>query len=125
MNDPTYPCPCCGYIVFEQGPGSYDICKICFWEDDLSQLRLPTTTGANHVNLIEAQANYAQDGVCEIRLRAYVRPPKESERRDPDWRPINEGIDNIEEYIRGADYANTYPKDRTVLYYWRSSYWRR
>jgi hypothetical protein len=34
-----YPCPCCGYLMFYEGPGSYDICKICFWEDDLSQLR--------------------------------------------------------------------------------------
>lgn len=23
-----YPCPCCGYLVFEEGPGSYDICPI-------------------------------------------------------------------------------------------------
>jgi len=30
----TYPCPCCGYLVFTEPPGSYDICSICFWEDD-------------------------------------------------------------------------------------------
>ena len=34
-----YPCPCCVYLMFGAPPGSYDICKICFWEDDLSQLR--------------------------------------------------------------------------------------
>ncbi|WP_248129036.1 CPCC family cysteine-rich protein [Pseudomonas sp. W2Aug9] len=26
-----FTCPCCGYAVFEEHPGSYDICPICFW----------------------------------------------------------------------------------------------
>ncbi|WP_241494482.1 CPCC family cysteine-rich protein [Pseudomonas asplenii] len=30
-----FTCPCCGYAVFEEPPGSHDICPICFWEDDL------------------------------------------------------------------------------------------
>jgi rubrerythrin len=34
-----YPCPGCGYLVFDEPPGSYEICPICFWEDDLAQLR--------------------------------------------------------------------------------------
>ncbi|MGW7410740.1 CPCC family cysteine-rich protein, partial [Streptomyces sp. NPDC054833] len=29
-----YPCPCCGYLVLEDGPGWYEICRICRWEDD-------------------------------------------------------------------------------------------
>ncbi|MBO0846033.1 MAG: hypothetical protein J2P22_11530 [Nocardioides sp.] len=37
-----YPCPCCGYLVFDEEPGSYDICAVCGWEDDLSQLRFAT-----------------------------------------------------------------------------------
>ncbi len=37
----NYPCPCCGYLVFTEPPGSYTICPICFWEDDISQLRFP------------------------------------------------------------------------------------
>jgi hypothetical protein len=55
-----YPCPCCGYLVFEEEPGSYDICPICFWEDDLSQLRwLDSAGGANRPSLIEAQVTFA------------------------------------------------------------------
>ena len=30
-----YKCPCCGYFTFEDKPnGNYDICPVCFWEDD-------------------------------------------------------------------------------------------
>jgi hypothetical protein len=35
--------------------GSYDICPICGWEDDVSQLRFPRMHGANKVSLIEGQ----------------------------------------------------------------------
>lgn len=84
-----YPCPCCGYLVFEDSPGSYDICPICFWEDDLSQLRFQRTTGANHVSLVEAQRNYAREGVCELRFRSNVRAPTATDIRDPDWRPFD------------------------------------
>ena len=40
-----YPCPCCGYLMFNEEPGSYDICEVCGWEDDLSQLRFATVAG--------------------------------------------------------------------------------
>jgi hypothetical protein len=26
-------CPCCGYYTLD-GRGGYDICPVCFWEDD-------------------------------------------------------------------------------------------
>ena len=108
------PCPCCGYLVFDEPPGSYDICPICSWEDDLSQLRFPVTTGANHVSLIDAQRNYARDGVCESRLHSHVRQPKDSDVRDPQWRPIDERKDNLERPIDGVEYGSTYPPDGTL-----------
>src|SRR4051812_44523441 len=30
----NYPCPCRGHLVFEEGPGSYEIGPICFWDED-------------------------------------------------------------------------------------------
>jgi hypothetical protein len=121
-----WPCPCCGYLVFDEPPGSYDICPICFWEDDLSHLRFMRTRGANHVSLIEAQQNYAVFGACEQRVKPFVRPPQPDERRDPEWRPVNVEADNIEDPIPGFDYGRSYPKkDDAVLYYWRATYWRR
>jgi hypothetical protein len=120
-----YPCPCCGYLVFEQPPGSSDICPICFWEDDLSQLRFPTAGGgANRPSLLEAQRAFAQIGAVEARLREHVRSPGPSDARDPLWRPLDPLVDQIEEALDGVDYGLTYPSDPTTLYYWRPTYWR-
>lgn len=119
MSTSKYPGPCCGYLVFSQSPGSYSYCLICAWEDDIVQLRFPTVTGANRVSLIEAQKKFARDGVCNLRLRSYVRPPQKSDLRDPNWHPIDESVDNIEKHISGIDYGKTYLDDWTQYYYWR------
>ena len=119
-----YPCPCCGYLVFDEPPGSYDICPICFWEDDLSQLRFPRTTGANHVSLLEAQGNFIKEGVCELGFSSNVRAPTASDLRDPQWHPFDVSTDKVEEQVEGMEYGDTYPDDTTELYYWRDNYWR-
>ena len=34
-----YACPCCSYYTFEEKPsGTYYICPVCYWEDDIVQL---------------------------------------------------------------------------------------
>ena len=114
-----YPCPCCGYVTLQDGPGGYDICPICFWEDDLSQLRFPTGTGANKVSLIEAQNNFEAFGACERRLIEHVRKPTEEDRRAPGWRKLNANVDKIEVPEPGRDYGTSYPENSTELYYWR------
>jgi len=54
-----YPCPCCGNIVHDQPPGSYSICPVCTWEDDIIQLRWPDYSGgANGPSLIAAQSSF-------------------------------------------------------------------
>lgn len=54
-----YPCQCCGYLVFDEEPGSHDICEVCGWEDDLSQLRFATMGGgANQADLIASQQQF-------------------------------------------------------------------
>jgi rubredoxin len=48
-----YACSCCGYLTLdEQPPGTFDICPVCWWEDDPVQfddpdyqLRGPVTSG--------------------------------------------------------------------------------
>src|SRR5436190_23116503 len=52
MSDAAaYPCPVCGYLVFDEPPGSYAICPICFWEDDAIQLGFPLMGGgANSIS---------------------------------------------------------------------------
>ncbi|WP_342746937.1 CPCC family cysteine-rich protein [Streptomyces aidingensis] len=86
----SYPCPCCGHRVLDAMPGSYEICPVCFWEDDHVQFRWPTMPGgANKVSLVEAQRNYQEFGASDQLGRRYVRPPAEDEPLDPAWRPID------------------------------------
>lgn len=81
-----YTCPCCGHFSFADAPGSYEICPICFWEDDLLQLCFPDARGgANAVSLIEAQVNFVQWGACERRFREQVRPPTIEDEKDERW----------------------------------------
>jgi len=127
MDSQKYPCPCCGYRVFQRQPGHHEKCPICLWEDDLAQLRFPRLPGsANHVSLEQGQHNYAEIGTAERRYRGEGRTPFDEETRESSWRPLDPARDNVEEPQRGIDYADSYPlSDTTVLYYWRSTYWRR
>jgi hypothetical protein len=122
-----YPCPCCGYRVFERQPGGHETCPICGWEDDLAQLRFPLMPGsANTECLQQAQENYAAYGACARSRRLEVRRPFADESRDGEWRPLDERRDNVEQPSRGVAYGDSYPlDDTTVLYYWRATYWRR
>ncbi len=90
-----YTCPCCGYkTLHEKPPGTYDICPICFWEDDPVQFDDPSYEGgANHpVSLRQAQRNFREFGAVERRLLEHIRKPTLSDERDPEWRPFTEGI---------------------------------
>lgn len=121
-DEASFPCPCCGYLVFSEEPGSDEICPICFWEDDISQLRFPTRGGgANRPSLQEAQMSFQKCGACEERLVEHVRPVRPNDARDPLWRPLDAGRDASEIPQPGVDYGNTYPPDSAALYYWRRS----
>ncbi len=114
-----YPCPCCGHLVYRDQPGSYDICPVCFWEDDLVQLRWPDYGGgANRPSLIEAQENYRLVGASEPRLLDHVRAANPSEPLDPHWRRFDPTRDRVEERLPGVDYGKTYADDSASYYYW-------
>ncbi len=83
-----YACPCCGYKTFIEKPnGSYDICNVCFWEDDPVQLNDPDYEGgANRVSLRQGQLNYEKIGACEEDMIKHVRKPSNEEARDKNWR---------------------------------------
>jgi Cysteine-rich CPCC len=73
-------CPCCGSLTLESDEGDYEICPVCFWEDDPVQLRDPTYEGgANAVSLEQARRNYRQHGASEQRFKDDVRPPTPEE----------------------------------------------
>ena len=58
----------------------YDICEVCFWEDDPSQRDDETDgDGANKVSLRDARINYQRFGACEEAMLCHVRKPKPDE----------------------------------------------
>lgn len=75
-----FPCPCCGHRTLNEPPGSFEICAVCFWEDDQIQPRwLDRSGGANLVCLIEAQKRFVAYGAVETRFEGRVRAPSSTE----------------------------------------------
>ncbi|WP_204745162.1 CPCC family cysteine-rich protein [Glycomyces paridis] len=101
--------------------GSHGICPVCGWEDDLAQLRWPGLRGgANRPSLIEAQRHYREHRVSKPTFTPDPSLPRV--RRDPGFRHFDRATDDFEEV---GDRAADWPDDRTVLYWWRPTYWRR
>ena len=82
-----YTCRCCGYKTLDEPPdGSYEICPVCYWEDDLVQTEDPDFEGgANRPSLRQAQRNFVDFRASERRLVGYVRKPKPDEPKDSSW----------------------------------------
>ncbi len=93
-----YQCLCCGYKTLDSR-GEFDICSVCFWEDDtylnfsvspivgmyynrkpaMEEL-LDIPSAANHgLTLRSAQKNYRLFGACTQDMLPYVRKPHSNE----------------------------------------------
>ena len=58
----AFKCPVCRKYTFKNGPGSYEICPICGWEDDKAQYKDPTLKGgANKLSLKEYKEQYEKN----------------------------------------------------------------
>lgn len=65
---PREVCPCCDYVTLSER-GSYDICPVCFWEDDGQDVdQLDVFSGPNHMTLRQGRANFAKFGACEEKM---------------------------------------------------------
>ncbi len=103
--EPGHPCPCCGLRTLEE-MGAYDICPVCWWEDDGADTRTyanppPQITVEemfdrdageitqdmlhasglvpNAVDLMSARINYLEHGISDPArddLRKYQDPPE-------------------------------------------------
>lgn len=83
-----YTCPCCGYKTLTAFR-SYDICTICFWEDDAVQSDDPDFEGgANRASLRQAQQNFIGFGACEKECINSARKPTKEDVKDPNWKPF-------------------------------------
>ena len=76
-----FACPCCNNLTFDKLPnGNFDICPVCYWEDDNVQNLDPNYRGdANRVSLNIARRNYKERAVSDLRYAGKVRPPLEDE----------------------------------------------
>jgi hypothetical protein len=73
-------CPCCGFLTLESDSGAWEICEVCFWEDDPLQLvEASSAGGANAVSLDEARENFRAFGASEPRFKRHVRAPRPQE----------------------------------------------
>ena len=113
MTDDRLPCPSCGFLVFEDAPGSYDICPICGWEDDAAQLANPASRGgANGESLSDAQLEALTEYPLGVRdSDGFVR--------DPRFRPLSNG--ELTEYALSVKEGSPWPNKATETYYWRTS----
>ncbi|MEU0704513.1 CPCC family cysteine-rich protein [Streptomyces bacillaris] len=118
----SYPCPCCGHLVHEVPPGSFQICPVCGWEDDLVQLRWPGVSGANRRSLVEAQRLYQEVGVADPGFVPKVRLPGKSWPKEDGFRAV---IPEVDEFEPDGVMEAEWPEDRTKLYWWRPHFWRR
>ena len=73
----TYRCPCCGFRTLH-GRAGYEICGVCFWEDDgqddhdADEVR----GGPNsNLSLTKARENYRAFGASDRRSLGHVRAP--------------------------------------------------
>ncbi len=58
-------CPCCGRRTIEEHE-IYDICPVCWWEDDGSDNdSADQHSGPNHLSLLEARLNFLQYGIFD------------------------------------------------------------
>lgn len=75
-----YYCPCCKYLTLSSR-GGYNICAVCFWEDDGQDDHDADVVrgGPNKGSLTTARASFRRIGACDEALVPHVRPPLPNE----------------------------------------------
>jgi hypothetical protein len=70
-------CPCCEFKTLSER-GGFEICPVCFWEDDGQDEddAHKVFCGPNGgISLTEGRANYLGFGACQRQSLPYVRKP--------------------------------------------------
>jgi hypothetical protein len=78
----TYRCSCCGYLTLF-GRGGFEICPVCFWEDDGQDDHDAEDVrgGPNgNLSLAEARMNFKAFGATDRKFLNSVRAPGEDEK---------------------------------------------
>jgi hypothetical protein len=71
-----FVCPCCGYASLDES-STWEICQICFWEDDGQDDPKAEECwgGPNKVSLAEGRKNYLSHGASDLNELEHVRNP--------------------------------------------------
>ena len=75
-----YKCRCCGYYTLDN-QGLYDICPVCFWEDNNEFDDPNEYDDCNKMTLNQARRNYLEFGACKKDMIKYCRKPRNTEIR--------------------------------------------
>jgi hypothetical protein len=112
MSDDLFPCPSCGFLVFSEAPGSYEICSLCGWEDDHVQLAHPGMGGGANTDSLVAHQRAALE-----RFPIGVTTSGEFV-RSRSWRPLRpEEATSPNQPFNGVSYFNA-AAEEAPLYYW-------
>ena len=81
MPEAVAQCDCCDYYTIPDG-NDYEICPVCFWEQDAIGVSEPDEpSGANHgLSLHEGRNNFRAFGACAASLKANVISVSEREK---------------------------------------------
>jgi hypothetical protein len=77
----SYRCPCCGCRTLDER-GGFDICPVCFWEDDgQDDSDADAIRGGPNgsLSLTQARQNFREFGACDRKSLQHVRKPTPDE----------------------------------------------
>jgi hypothetical protein len=112
QNEKKYTCPGCGYLVFAEPSGMYDICPICGWQDDSGDLEeMYKVVGPNKMPLYDIQRNGKRciwKSALWLKIKNFLTGRLQFQ-KDPQWRLLDKSID-----------VPCEPKDSSSeeVYYW-------
>jgi hypothetical protein len=77
-----FACPCCGYATVSE-VGGYEICPICFWEDEGQDDPNADEVwgGPNSGSLTQARMSFVKNGAATDKDKKRVRLPLAAEER--------------------------------------------
>ncbi len=77
----SVPCQVCGNFTISEH-GSFEICYVCFWEDDGLYTDPDEVWGGpnGELSLSQARKNFIEFGACDKKHRDHVKPVKSEDR---------------------------------------------
>lgn len=97
-------CPCCGHRSLDAGPGAFEVCPICWWEDDGSPDGPHGVGGPNGYSLVHGQRRYLAERRAhdDVPPDVRARPARADEPRDSAWVPHPDSLRGDLVLVRGV-----------------------